>query len=142
MFFENDLDSLDGVQRRSTLLQIYRDGLSTRTWSFFNQYSAQYSFPPKLAAFPGNHSRQSSAVRDWLIDCMGLNAVFNNISVISRGLVHLSLLCLSPPNYIYIPSHWLLSYIAIVEAMNSGKWEMNPVAITIINRRKEYWPSC
>ena len=40
-----------------------------------------------------------------------------------------------------ILSYWLRSHIAIVERMDSGKREMKPVAITIINPRKEYWPS-
>ena len=39
------------------------------------------------------------------------------------------------------PSHWLLSHITIVETTDSGERGMNPVAMTVINPRKEYWPS-
>ena len=47
------------------------------------------------------------------------------------------------PQYVTIcfPSHFLLSHTTIVETMNSGERGMNPVAMTIINPRKEYWPS-
>ena len=38
-------------------------------------------------------------------------------------------------------SHWLLSHITIVETVDSGERGMDPVAMTIINPRKEYWPS-
>ena len=41
---------------------------------------------------------------------------------------------------IFFPSHWLLSHITIVETADSGERGMNPVAMTIINSRKEYWP--
>ena len=37
--------------------------------------------------------------------------------------------------------HWLLSHITIVETMNTGERGLNPVAMTIINPRKVYWPS-
>ena len=36
---------------------------------------------------------------------------------------------------------WLLSHITIVETMDSSEIGMNPVAMTIINPQKEYWPS-
>ena len=39
------------------------------------------------------------------------------------------------------PSHWLLPHITIVETMDSGERGMKPVAMTIINPQKEYWPS-
>ena len=42
---------------------------------------------------------------------------------------------------IFFPSHWLLFQITILEAIDSGEKGMNPVAITIISPRKEYWPS-
>ena len=42
---------------------------------------------------------------------------------------------------IFFPSHWLPSHITIVETMDSNERGMNPVAMTIINPRKEYWPS-
>ena len=32
-------------------------------------------------------------------------------------------------------------HITIVETMDNGERGMNPVAMTIINLRKEYWPS-
>ena len=42
---------------------------------------------------------------------------------------------------IFFPSHWLLSHITIVETTDSSERGMNLVAMTIINPRKEYWPS-
>ena len=77
---------------------------------------------------------------DWTI-CLGL------IPVISLRPVHLSMLCWSSFNEysaqytIFFPSHWLLSHITIVETTDSGERGMNPVAMTIINPGKEYWPS-
>ena len=41
----------------------------------------------------------------------------------------------------FFPSYWQLSHITIVETMDSGESGMNPVALTIIDHRKEYWPS-
>ena len=41
---------------------------------------------------------------------------------------------------IFFSSHWLLSHITIVETMDSSERGMNPVAMIIINPRKEYWP--
>ena len=45
----------------------------------------------------------------------------------------------------YIPknilsSHWLLSHTTIAESMYSGERGINPVTMTIVNFRKEYWP--
>ena len=59
---------------------------------------------------------------------MVFNAIFNSISVILR---HLSMLSWSFFN----------QHITIVETMDNGERGMNPVAMTIINPRKEYWPS-
>ena len=42
---------------------------------------------------------------------------------------------------IFFPSHRLFSHLKIVERMDSGERGMNFVAMTIINPRKEYWPS-
>ena len=42
---------------------------------------------------------------------------------------------------VIFPSNWLLSHITIIETMDRSEREMNPVAMTIINPRKEYWPS-
>ena len=42
---------------------------------------------------------------------------------------------------IFFQSHWLLSHITIVPTMDSSERGMNPVEMTIINPRKEYWPS-
>ena len=42
---------------------------------------------------------------------------------------------------IFFPCNWLLFYITIVEIMDSGERGMNPVTMTFINPRKEYWPS-
>ena len=76
---------------------------------------------------------------------MVFNAVFNSIPVISLRPVHKSMLSWSSfkpiLHTIFFPSHWLLSYIIIVEKKVSGERGMNPVAMTIINPRKEYWLS-
>ena len=45
---------------------------------------------------------------------------------------------LTSTSTIFFPSHWLLSHITIVETTDSGERGMNPVAMTIINPRKEY----
>ena len=42
---------------------------------------------------------------------------------------------------IFFPSHGLLSHITIVELTDRGERGMNPVAMTIVNHLKEYWPS-
>ena len=49
----------------------------------------------------------------------------------------LEVLLTSTP-YSILSSHWLLSHITIVKLMGSGERGMNPVAMTIINSRKEY----
>ena len=38
---------------------------------------------------------------------------------------------------ITFPSHWQLFHVAIVETIDSGERGMNPVAMSIINPRKE-----
>ena len=85
------------------------------------------------ACFPG--ASRGVIVLEWV------NAVFNSISVISRWPVHLSMLSWSYSNTLFFPSHWLLSHITIFETRDSGERGMNPVAMTIINPRKEDWPS-
>ena len=76
---------------------------------------------------------------------MVFNAVFNSISFISWLPVHLSMVSRSSfnqyPPTIFFPSHWLLSHITIVETTDSGDRGRNPLSMTIINSRKEYWPS-
>ena len=42
---------------------------------------------------------------------------------------------------IFLPSRWLLSHIIVVETMDRSERVMNPVAMTIVKPRKEYWPS-
>ena len=44
-------------------------------------------------------------------------------------------------NTIFFPSHRLLSHITIVNTMDCGERGMNPVAMTSISPRKEYWQS-
>ena len=79
----------------------------------------------------------------WIV-CIVFNAIFNNISVISQQPVHLSMLSWEffwlVLHTIFFPSHWLLSNITIVEKTDSSERGMNPVALTINNPRKEYWP--
>ena len=78
----------------------------------------------------------------WIIDCMVFNAILNSISVISRWPVHLSMFSWSSfksvLHTIFSPSHWLFSHVTIVETMDSCERGINPVAMTIINPRKEY----
>ena len=79
------------------------------------------------------------------IDCILFNAVFNNTSVISRRPVTYSCFpgaFLTSTPHEYFPSHWLLSHATIVETTDSVERGMNPVkAVTVINPRREYWPS-
>ena len=102
----------------------------------------------------------------WLIDWLVFNAVFNSISVISRRPMNLPMLSWSSFNLFFsyiavagahihaflkflqpalrtilFPIHWLLFHITIVETMDSDQRGMNPVPMTTINPRKEYWPS-
>ena len=101
--------------------------------------------------------KRKQTTNEMFIDCMVFNAVFNSISFISWRLVYLSTLSRSSfsPTYprfpgvhlaavlrtIFFPSHWLLSHITTVETTDSGETAMNPVTMTIITPRKEYWPS-
>ena len=43
------------------------------------------------------------------------------------------------PHTIFLPSHRLLSHINIVKTIHSGERGINPVEMTIIKPRKEYW---
>ena len=76
---------------------------------------------------------------------MVLSAVFLTVFQLYRGgqctypCFHGDLLTSTPHNILL--SHWLLSHIAIVEIMDSGERVITPVAMTIINPWKEYWPS-
>ena len=63
----------------------------------------------------------------------GENDVYSNFSF-SKDVFDL-------PFAIVFLSHWLLSLITIVETTDSGERGMNPVAMSIINPRKEYCPS-
>ena len=70
---------------------------------------------------------------------IGVKRHLYSISVISLQPVHISMLFwISFDQY---SAHWLLSYITIVETADSSVRGMNPVAMTTINLRKEYWPS-
>ena len=73
-----------------------------------------------------------------VIECMVFNAVFNSISVLSRRPVHLSMLSCSS---LTSTLHNILSNIVISKTMDISERRMNPAAMTIINPRKEYWPS-
>ena len=76
------------------------------------------------------------------IHCIGFNAVFNSILVISRWPVHLSMLSWRSFNKYSAQFSFLTTgCLTIVETTVSGEREMNPVAMTIINYRKEYWPT-
>ena len=69
-------------------------------------------------------------------------AALNVTPVISLRPVHIHnfLEFFSPVLHtIFFPSSWLLSHMTICE--DSGERGMNPVALTIINHQKEYWPS-
>ena len=64
----------------------------------------------------------------WLIDWLGLNAIFNNFSVISWRPVHL-LMCFLAFSHQYSTQHRL------------GNRRMMLVTVTFVKRRKECWPS-
>ena len=75
-------------------------------------FKSKYILRPHCLPFASN----GSFGKAWLlIDCM----VFNSISVISRRLVHLSILSWSGFNHYstqyFLPNHWLLSLITAVE---------------------------
>ena len=71
---------------------------------------------------------------------MVFNAVFNSISVISRRPLHVPMLSLSSFKQYYILSKPLAAF-QHNETMDSGERGINPVAMTIIDPLKEYWPS-
>ena len=80
-----------------------------------------------------------------LIDGMVFKAVFNSISAIMRRPVHRSMLSWSSFNQ-YSEQYSSAAkscfpHATIVETTHSREREMNPVAMTIINPRKEYWPT-
>ena len=62
-----------------------------------------------------------------------------NLSL-NHGTFMLPGVLLTSTRHNIFPSHWLLSYITIVETMDSSEREVNPVAMTIINPRR-YWLS-
>ena len=76
---------------------------------------------------------------------MVFNAVFISISVISWRQVDLSMLSMNSFNQYSAQYSFevtdCFSHITIVETTDSGEGGMNPVAMTIINPRIEYWPS-
>ena len=101
----------------------------------------QYQFRLALAGWSESPLGKCSSPRltDWLIvSCL---TPFSTVFQLYRGDQ-----CTYPcfPGIlrtIFFPSHWLLSHITIIETTDSGEKGMNTVATTIINPRKEYWPS-
>ena len=79
------------------------------------------------------------------IYCMVFNAVFNSISVISLRPVRLSMLFRSSFNQYSAQYSFQATgcffHITIVETVDTGEKGISPVAMTITNPRKEYWPS-
>ena len=80
----------------------------------------------------------------WLIDwvCSVLTP-FSTLFQLYRGS-QLTYRCFSGVltpvrRKLFFPRHWVLSHIIIIETMDSGERGMDPVAMTIINPRKEYW---
>ena len=82
--------------------------------------------------------------RLWIIWCL-FNALFNSISFTSPRPVHLFMLSRSSflpvSRKIFFPRHWLFSHFTMEETVDSSERGINPAAMTIINPRKEYWPS-
>ena len=77
---------------------------------------------------------------------MVFNVVFNSISVTSRRPVHLSMLSWSSFNqysaqYPLQTTGCLPTYSLSKQRTAVRERGMNPVAMTIIDPRKEYWPS-
>ena len=64
--------------------------------------------------------------------------LYNGVKAPNHAFLEFSELVLCT---ILFPSHWLLPHITIVEATDSGERGTNPVTMTIVNPRKEYWPS-
>ena len=79
------------------------------------------------------------------IDSMVFNAVFITVFQLYHGSQCTNpwfpsvLLTCTLHNILFKPL--VLSHITMVETTDSGERGMNPVAMTIINPRKEYWPS-
>ena len=71
---------------------------------------------------------------------MVFNAVCNSMSVRSRRPVRLSMLSWGTPHNILSKPQAAFPHI-IVETTESRERGMNPVAMTVINPRKEFWPS-
>ena len=71
-------------------------------------------------------------------------AVFNIICYIMAvsAPIHAFLIFFSPVlSTISFSSHWLLSHITIAATTDSGQSRMNSFVMTIINPKKEDWPS-
>ena len=80
---------------------------------------------------------------DW-IGWLVLNAIFNSISVISWQPVYLSMFFWSSFNQYSSQCSFnatLFFHIKIVGTKYRGERGVHPVSMTIINPRKEYWPS-
>ena len=76
-----------------------------------------------------------------MTDCMMFNDVFSYIAASSAPIHSFLEFFLPVLRTIFFQSYWLLSHIAIVETTDSGERGIDPVAMTIINPRKEYWLS-
>ena len=81
----------------------------------------------------------------YLNDCMVLNAVFQqSFSYVTAASapIHPFLEFFKPVLCtIFFPGYWLLSHITIAKTTKNGESGINPVPMTTINLRKEYWPS-
>ena len=77
---------------------------------------------------------------------MVFNTYFNSISAISLWPVRCTYPCfpeilLTSTLQNILPKPLVLPHVTIVEILDRSERRMNPVAMTIINPRKEYWLS-
>ena len=83
-------------------------------------------------------------LKTCLYACIVLNAVLNSVSVILRRPVHLSMLSWSSFNQYYAQYSFLTTGCFPTKPLSIQRTAvrgMNPVTMTIINPRTEYWPS-
>ena len=82
---------------------------------------------------------------EWLTDCMVFNAVslhYFHYIMVAIAPIHAFLEFFQPVPYtIFYLSKCLLFYLTIVETMDNGEREMNPVAMTVIKSLLEWLSS-
>ena len=96
--------------------------------------------------FPQLWNKDFSQMNDWLIGLLygvwcHFQQYFSYIVVVNAP-IHAFLVLFYPTLWTtFFPNYWLLSDVTPVETMDSSERGMNPVSMTIVNPRKEYWPN-